>query len=167
MSIPLLRLATSDDALDVFGLLTQVPAWQEKNQQRWLDDLQEQEECGDGARRGVWVLEVGGAVRGTAVVHRRSPETTGGRTWPVYLAYLIIDREHRRHGYGALLEEQVMRELSRQDCSGAYLRVHEDDPGWEGALEFWARQGWKQAASSRPRHILMTRSLSAPHSEPS
>ncbi|WP_257134841.1 MULTISPECIES: GNAT family N-acetyltransferase [Streptomyces] len=165
MPTPILRTATSTDVLDVLRLLAQVPTWEEKNMDSWRRDLKEQEEHGDGAPHGVWVLEADGAVLGVATVKRgrRVPKTIDDRAWPVYLEYLIIDEHHRGGGrrYGARLEEHVMQELTQQGCSGAYLHVFKKDDGWEEALGFWECQGWEQAADSHPTHILMTKETAA------
>ncbi|MFJ9871381.1 GNAT family N-acetyltransferase [Streptomyces sp. NPDC101165] len=127
--------------------------------------MKEQEEHGDGAPHGVWVLEVAGAVLGTAIVKRgrRVPKTIAGRLWPVYLEYLIIDEDHRGGGrrHGALLEEHVMRELARQGCSGAYLQVFKEDDDWEASLKFWKRLGWEQVVGPQATHILMTKEIAA------
>ncbi|MEW2570221.1 GNAT family N-acetyltransferase [Streptomyces sp. NPDC047070] len=156
---------------DVLRVLAQVPTWEENNVDSWRRDLQEQEEHGDGAVHGVWVLEVASAVRGVATVKRgrRVPKTIDGRLWTVYLEYLIIDEDHRGGGrrYGARLEEHVMRELARQGCSGAFLHVFKRDDGWQDALEFWERRAWEQAASSQATHILMTKETAASAPEPS
>ncbi|MET9903674.1 GNAT family N-acetyltransferase [Streptomyces sp. NPDC006446] len=161
MSTSLLRPATSADVSDVLRLLAQVPTWEEDNVDSWRRDLQEQEEHGDGAVHGGWVLEVTGAVLGVATVKRgrRIQKTIAGRLWPVYLEYLIIDKGHRGGGrrYGARLEAHVMRELARQGCSGAFLHVFKRDDGWQDALGFWKRRGWEQAAGSQATHILMTK----------
>ncbi|MFF2864736.1 GNAT family N-acetyltransferase [Streptomyces rubiginosohelvolus] len=161
MPNPLLRLATPDDCQPVIELLTQV--WKEERRpDRWQEDLQEQAECGDGARRGVWVLDDAGAVVSVAVVHRQSPKEIAGRTWPVYLAYLITDEQHRGRGYSALLENHVMAELARQGRPGAYLKVHKEDAEWEKALGFWKHQGWEQPAGSTNTHVLMTKETALP-----
>ncbi|WNF31109.1 hypothetical protein RI138_32190 [Streptomyces sp. C11-1] len=143
-------------------LLTQV--WEEEcRPARWQADLQEQTECGDGARRGVWVLDDAGAVVSVAVVHRQRPKETAGRTWPLYLAYLITDKEHRGRGYSALLESHVTAELARQvRPGGGYLKVHKKDADWEKALGFWKHQGWEQAAGLTNTHVLMTKDTALP-----
>ncbi|MFF5256561.1 GNAT family N-acetyltransferase [Streptomyces leeuwenhoekii] len=159
MPNPLPRLAVPADAPDVLTLLGQVPAWRESSLDRWRERLQDQAEFGDRARRGVWVLEAGGRVRGVATVQWRSPKTVAGRTWPVYLEYLVVDEKHRGRGYGwgGRLEGHVTGELARLGHAGAYLHVFKEDPGWAEALGFWEHRGWTQAAGTRDSHILMTK----------
>ncbi|GKQ40794.1 hypothetical protein ALMP_73150 [Streptomyces sp. A012304] len=147
--------------MDVIELLTQV--WPEENNEgRWHEYLQEQEESGNGARRGVWVLDDDGRVLAVATVERRRPKTIEGRTWPVYLAYLTTDRDHRREGHAARLEHHVMRELEQQGYSGAYLRVNREERGWKEALEFWERQGWEQTVGSPPILMIKQTATSPP-----
>ncbi|MEW2570235.1 GNAT family N-acetyltransferase [Streptomyces sp. NPDC047070] len=171
MSTPVSRAAASADAPDVLRLLAQVPTWEEDNVDSWRRDLQEQEEHGDGAAHGVWVLEVAGEVLGVATMKqgRRITKTIAGKVWPVYLEYLVIDEGHRGGGrrYGARLEECVMPELARQGCSGAFLHVFKRDDAWQEALGFWERRGWEEAASSRTTHVLMTKETASSAPKPS
>ncbi|MFD5476431.1 GNAT family N-acetyltransferase [Streptomyces hawaiiensis] len=154
------RKATSSDARGIVRLLAQVPTWQESNVSRWSEDLRQYQEYGPRARRGGWVIESGGVVVALLTVGWKSPREIAGRSWPVYLEYLVTDKNRRSSGHGSRLVQHAVRELARQNFPGVYLKVFKEDDCWERAVSFWERHEWTAHSElTTDTHIVMTKEL--------
>ncbi len=100
----------------------------------------------DAAGHDGWVLTVSGEVAGFAVVARRSP---GGAE----ILWMAVDSARRGHGFGTLLLQRMLGELSADGISVVEAKTLDRSAGYqpyEATRAFWERRGFVQVDTIDP-----------------